>query len=67
MTLYTPLSEHDIFPREEAGKVVYHQHKHCPVKCVDGGDGRKQILQVLSTDPLHYMDPELQPGQWLDS
>ncbi|MBA2174053.1 YlzJ-like family protein [Halobacillus locisalis] len=67
MILYTPLSEHDIFPRQDESNVVYHKHKNCPVKCMDDGNGKRQIVQVLSTDPSHYMDPELQPGQWLDS
>lgn len=67
MIHYTPLSEHDIYPRQENDQpVFFHQHKNCPVKCRDNGDGRKQIVQVLSTDPAHYMDPTLQPGQWLD-
>ncbi|MBN9652903.1 hypothetical protein GLW00_09210 [Halobacillus litoralis] len=65
--LYTPLSEHDIFPMEEEMSVVYHEHNNCPLMCRKSEDGRKQIMQVLSTDPSHYMDPDLQPGQWLDS
>lgn len=67
MILYTPLSEHDIYPQEDMSSIVYQQHKNCTVKCIDKGDGKKQILQVVSTDPTHYMDPSLQPGQWLDS
>ncbi|KHE71398.1 YlzJ-like family protein [Halobacillus sp. BBL2006] len=67
MIHYTPLSEYDIFPQQESGEVTYQQLKNCPVKCRDMGDGRKQIIQILSTDPAHYMDPHLQPGQWLDS
>ncbi|ELK44476.1 YlzJ-like family protein [Halobacillus sp. ACCC02827] len=66
--LYTPLSEQDIFPPEnEAYQVILHQHEKCPLKCAKTPDGKKQIMQILSTDPAHYMDPELQPGQWLDS
>ncbi|MGP4059885.1 YlzJ-like family protein [Halobacillus litoralis] len=65
--LYTPLSEHDIFPQESNASVVYQEHKNCPLKCLQTEDGKKQIMQVLSTDPSHYMDPSLQPGQWLDS
>ncbi|CDQ19689.1 YlzJ-like protein [Halobacillus karajensis] len=65
--LYTPLSEHDIFPQEEEMSVVLFEHKNCPLMCREGSDGKKQIMQVLSTDPAHYMDPALQPGQWLDS
>ncbi|UOR12669.1 YlzJ-like family protein [Halobacillus amylolyticus] len=68
MTLYTPLSEHDIFPQENKdGKVVYENYKNCKVKCLDQGDGKKQIIQVFSTNPNDYMDPTLQPGQWLGS
>ncbi|MBH0229330.1 YlzJ-like family protein [Halobacillus yeomjeoni] len=68
MIHYTPLSELDIFPNEEKKEsVMFHQSKNCHVKCRDTEGGRKQIVQVLSTDPAHYMDPSLQPGQWLDS
>lgn len=66
--LYTPLSEHDIFPYDASEQsVVYHDHNNCPLKCLQTPGGKKQIMQILSTDPSHYMDPALQPGQWLDS
>ncbi|MGP4067989.1 YlzJ-like family protein [Halobacillus sp. B29] len=68
MIHYTPLSEYDIFPsHEKEQQIIYNKDKKCSVKCQDMGDGKKQIVQVLSTDPAHYMDPSLQPGQWLDS
>ncbi|UOQ43004.1 YlzJ-like family protein [Halobacillus salinarum] len=66
MIHYTPLSEYDIFPDAGSGKIVYHQHKNKPVKCLDLGNGKMQIIQLLSTDPEDYMDPSLQPGQWLE-
>lgn len=65
--LYTPLSEYDIFPQENDMSQVYHEHNNCPLICFQSSDGKKQIKQLLSTDPSHYMDPSLQPGQWLDS
>ncbi len=68
MIHYTPLSEYDIFPRsKEDEKIVYHQYRNKPMKCLELGNGKKQIVQLLSTDPADYMDPALQPGQWLDS
>ncbi|MFC7061153.1 YlzJ-like family protein [Halobacillus seohaensis] len=66
MTLYTPLSEYDIFPQNEGEKpIVYESHNHRQFKCLDHGNGKKQIVQLVSTDPKDYLDPTLQPGQWL--
>ncbi|MCA1023119.1 hypothetical protein GLW04_05040 [Halobacillus litoralis] len=65
--LYTPLSEYDVFPDDTSMEMVYHEHDNCPMMCRQGQDGKKQIVQILSTDPMHFLDPSLQPGQWLDS
>ncbi|MCP3031250.1 YlzJ-like family protein [Halobacillus sp. A1] len=65
--LYTPLSEYDIFPQTNTDfSIVYENRNNCKVKCHDYGDGKRQIVQLLSTDPQDFMDPTLQPGQWLD-
>ncbi|WP_101843936.1 YlzJ-like family protein [Halobacillus sp. Marseille-P3879] len=64
--LYTPLSEYDVFPQNEAeNSIVYETINNTQVKCYDHGNGKKQIIQLMSTDPKDYMDPSLQPGQWL--
>ncbi|RWZ60436.1 hypothetical protein EQV77_03850 [Halobacillus fulvus] len=67
MTLYTPLSEYDLFPKDDQSSITFHQMNSCTLKCRQMDNGKKQIIQILSTDPKHYMDPSLQPGQWLDS
>ncbi|WP_254434148.1 YlzJ-like family protein [Halobacillus sp. Marseille-Q1614] len=67
MILYTPLCEHDVFPQDtNASQIVYEKYNNRHVKCFDHGNGKKQIIQVVSTDPKDYLDPSLQPGQWLD-
>ncbi|MFG6148858.1 YlzJ-like family protein [Halobacillus sp. B23F22_1] len=64
--LYTPLSEYDVFPQSDAEQsIVYETVNNKQVKCYDHGNGKKQIIQLMSTDPQDYMDPSFQPGQWL--
>ncbi|MFC2950056.1 YlzJ-like family protein [Virgibacillus sediminis] len=68
MILYTPLSEHEIFPQSEEqfsnrhllsinGRSLYAERKN---------DGSYQILQLLSTDPQDYMDENYTPGNIID-
>ncbi|WP_245807724.1 YlzJ-like family protein [Halobacillus massiliensis] len=67
MIHYTPLCEHDVFPMDTSTQqIVYEKHKNGHLKCLDHGGGKRQILQVVSTDPNDFLDPSLQPGQWLD-
>lgn len=68
MILYTPLAESDIFPNEDNNSnrlVIKHQEK--PLYVEKGEDGNYQILQLLSTDPNDFMDPQYQPGSTLPS
>lgn len=64
MILYTPLCEMDIFPLEEnewknrscmtyEGKLVYVEKLE---------DGSYELLQLLSTDPEDYLNPQFTPG-----
>ncbi|SET39864.1 YlzJ-like protein [Salinibacillus kushneri] len=64
MILYTPLSEHDIFPPDEE---EYNQYKWVTVenrvmKVQDLKDGTYEILQTLSTDPNDYLNNQFTPG-----
>ncbi|WP_181348654.1 YlzJ-like family protein [Thalassobacillus sp. CUG 92003] len=65
MILYTPLSEHDIFPArdEDYQNVLYGSLRNCPVKVMDSGDGHVEVVQLLSTDPQDFLDDQLQPGR----
>lgn len=68
MTLYTPLSEHDIFPTEQSlfqtRQVLTSNNQ---MMLVDGLDnGKYRIVQLLSTDPQDYMSPLLTPGDIID-
>ncbi|MFD1018241.1 YlzJ-like family protein [Thalassobacillus hwangdonensis] len=64
MILYTPLSEVDIFPpdQEEYQNTIMTQYNQRPVKAMKMGNGNYQIVQLLSTDPQDFMDPDFQPG-----
>ncbi|MBB6452865.1 hypothetical protein HNQ94_001311 [Salirhabdus euzebyi] len=64
MILYTPLSEHDIFPDEEqefeSHKWYSYQGKMLKLK--DLSDGSYEIVQMASTNPNDYLDQQLCPG-----
>lgn len=64
MILYTPLSEHDIFPPDPS---AYQNQKLLTVKgrtmnCEQMEDGSYRVVQLLSTDPQDYMDSSFYPG-----
>lgn len=66
MILYTPLAESDIFPDEDSNSnrlVIKRQEKSLYVERSE--EGNFQILQLLSTDPNDFMDPQYQPGSIL--
>ncbi|MBO8155178.1 MAG: YlzJ-like family protein [Bacillaceae bacterium] len=65
MILYTPLSEHDIFPVDDQ---EYEQFKWVEVegkmiKVQKQNDGSYTILQFLSTNPQDYLNTSYIPGQ----
>ncbi|ALX47590.1 YlzJ-like family protein [Lentibacillus amyloliquefaciens] len=64
MILYTPLSETDIFPSSDQD----FQKRHCvshngrQVYVEETQEGQFQLLQLLSTDPEDFMNPDYTPG-----
>ncbi|ASK63472.1 hypothetical protein CFK37_15575 [Virgibacillus phasianinus] len=69
MTLYTPMTESEIFPEQNNQNsnrlVINHQNRSVYVE--KNKAGNYQIVQLLSTDPKDFMDPEYQPGSILSS
>ena len=65
MILYTPLSEHDIFPTDQSTfdnrKVVNTNDQTMLVDSL--GDGSYRIVQLLSTNPQDYLSQSLTPGE----
>ena len=65
MILYTPLSEHDIFPTDQSifdnRKVVNTNDQTMLVDSL--GDGSYRIVQLLSTNPQDYLSQSLTPGE----
>ncbi|WP_112180898.1 MULTISPECIES: YlzJ-like family protein [Paraliobacillus] len=65
MTLYTPLSDHDIFPTDQSlfqiRQVVTSNNQMMLVDSLD--NGKYRIVQLLSTDPQDYLSPSLTPGE----
>lgn len=63
MFLYTPLSDEDIYPREEnqsERKIISYQGKSVHVEKTT--DGTYQVLQLLSTDPQDFLNDAFNPG-----
>ncbi|RYG73921.1 hypothetical protein EU245_04530 [Lentibacillus lipolyticus] len=62
--LYTPLAETDIFPVSEAELNKRHcvSHNGRQLYVEEMEDGQFQLLQVLSTDPNDFMNPDYTPG-----
>ncbi|HLR61864.1 MAG TPA: YlzJ-like family protein [Lentibacillus sp.] len=62
--LYTPLSTTDIFPSSDKEfqkrQCVSHNGKQLYVE--EREDGHYQVLQLLSTDPNDFMNPDYLPG-----
>ncbi|MDC3414084.1 YlzJ-like family protein [Aquibacillus sp. 3ASR75-11] len=64
MILYTPLSEHDIFPEDQS------KYSNLELISVNGvsvqatrlKNGSYRIVQVLSTNPQDFMKSDLAPG-----
>lgn len=68
MILYTPLAESDIFPVDYSNSnrlLISHQDRSLYVE--KNKDGDYQILQLLSTDPNDFMNPQYQPGSTLSA
>lgn len=69
MILYTPIVESDIFPAQDQKSsnrsVIIHRNKTIFVE--NNGDGNYKVVQLLSTDPKDFMDPQYQPGSILSS
>lgn len=68
MILYTPLAQSDIFPEDNRNTnrlIVNHQNR--PLYVEKNEDGNYQVLQLLSTDPNDFMDPQYQPGSILSA
>ncbi|GAA0495963.1 hypothetical protein GCM10008986_23530 [Salinibacillus aidingensis] len=64
MILYTPLSEHDIFPpdEEEYSQCKWVTVENRVLKVQDMKDGSYEILQTMSTDPNDYLNQQYTPG-----
>ncbi|ASN05681.1 YlzJ-like family protein [Virgibacillus necropolis] len=68
MILYTPMVESDVFPNQDnSSNRVIITHQNRPVCVEKNQEGNYQIVQLLSTDPKDYMDPQYQPGAVLSS
>ncbi|SFD79450.1 YlzJ-like protein [Lentibacillus persicus] len=67
MILYTPLSETDIFPSSDKDfqKRQCASHNGRQVYVEETQDGQYQLLQLLSTDPQDFMNPDYTPGTML--
>lgn len=65
MILYTPLCETDVFPTKNDNmsnrQCVTHHGKMLYVEETE--DGSYQLLQLLSTDPQDFLDPNYSPGK----
>jgi hypothetical protein len=60
MVLYTPLSEHDIFPQSEASyQLVSFKGRSLYAREVDN---KLHLVQLLSTNPEDFLKPEFAPG-----
>ncbi|WP_339227763.1 YlzJ-like family protein [Oceanobacillus sp. FSL K6-2867] len=67
MILYTPLTQHDIFPVDQEG---YSNMEHIAydgrmIYAKKTKDGSYQIQQLVSTDPQDYLRDEFSPGSTL--
>ena len=61
MVLYTPLSIDEIYPAEASQhKTVSYQGKTIIVGKTE--HHQQQILQLISTDPNDYLQPNFMPG-----
>ncbi|GIO26209.1 YlzJ-like family protein [Ornithinibacillus bavariensis] len=64
MIHYTPLSESDIYPIDEAAytnrKCVNYEGKTVFVE--KNTNGEYQLVQLLSTDPQDYLNEKFTPG-----
>jgi len=61
--LYTVVPPEEIWEEDGKRRLVMASVKGCPVLVEALGEGRGRIERVLSTDPQHFIDPALQPGQ----
>lgn len=66
MILYTPLSETDIFPTENTSdQREYLSYQGKNVIAERTTEGNYQLVQLLSTDPLDFLDETYTPGSIL--
>lgn len=61
MILYTPLSHQDVFPNTFESTHEYIQVQGKTV-CVDKQEESYKIVQLLSTNPVDFLDISFQPG-----
>ncbi|WP_407271522.1 YlzJ-like family protein [Radiobacillus sp. PE A8.2] len=65
MILYTPLSEHDIFPTESTHydkcETIAHNGKMLQVERLE--NGTYKVMKLLSTDPQDFLDNRYCPGE----
>ncbi|MDC3416344.1 YlzJ-like family protein [Aquibacillus salsiterrae] len=64
MILYTPLSEFDIFPTDQASytnrQMIDVDEMTVEIEHIEQGSYR--ITQLLSTNPQHFLNQSLTPG-----
>ena len=64
--LYTIVPAEVIWEANEAPAELREVYRDGRLFQVEGGkDGSLRVVRLLSTDPVDYLDPHFQPGQWL--
>ncbi|GAA5415161.1 hypothetical protein Pryu01_00185 [Paraliobacillus ryukyuensis] len=67
MILYTPLEPMDIFEHNQSNytkqKVIHFDDCSLLVDCLEEGNYR--VVQLLSTNPQHFLNESFQPGKML--
>ncbi len=66
MIFYTVVPIEDILDDEEERMLVPASAGGCTMLVEPLGEGRGRIERILSTDPHHFLTPELQPGSIVD-
>lgn len=61
MVLYTPLTDAEIFPQENDDTFLM-TYNGQTVVCRETENGSVQVVQLLSTDPQHFLNQAFSPG-----
>lgn len=67
MILYTLIPLEQVFTGSESSmpEMTTMQYKSRTVMGYRQEDGRYQLARIITTDPQDYLNPKLQPGQYI--